>query len=98
MTILDAFDLHNTHGFTLDVAMDAAATQGTSINLAAFACDALGAGWPIERVRATITSAAPHVVWPDFLHKLAQLHTLAGSPQDPEAWTKMKNLIQSYER
>lgn len=91
--ILDAFKLHDQEGIPLDMQHDMAKMRGAEINLAAFACDALGAGWPEKRVEQVIKSARPDVDWTEFMHQLAALWTVSGKLPDPEMWVVMKDYI-----
>ena len=89
----DAFRLHDQEGFTLDLSYDAAKINGVEVNLAAFACDALGAGWPEEKVEREITKVRPDVVWDDFRFRMASLWTVTGKLADPGCWAAMKQHI-----
>lgn len=92
--LLDAFRLHDQDGVPLEITMEVARTQGVGVNLAAFACDALFAGWHDDKVRRVIEHACADngvpFAWAEFKLKLAQLWTVTGKHPDPAMWTKMK--------
>lgn len=76
--MFDAFRLHDELGFPLELSVDAGRANGVKVNLAAFACDALEAGWTKERIDATIQGARPDFVAEDFWWRMAMLYTLSG--------------------
>jgi len=90
----DAFRLHDEQGLPLTVTLAHADKAGIFVNLAAFACDALYAAWPEERVRTTLQEACADngrpFNWEDFRQRLATLWTETGMKPDPECWRTMK--------
>lgn len=87
--IYDSFRLHDQDGLPLSFQQDLCRTMGLEINYAAFACDALSAGWTEQRVEQVITEARPDIEWKEFRARLATLWTLCGSLPDPECWDVM---------
>lgn len=94
--IYDAFRFHSEVGLPLEVQVDYAKINGMEVNLAAFACDALGAGWKEEKVRKILETARPDLNWAEFRNKLAMLWALTGKLKDPEAWAAMKQRIVDH--
>jgi len=94
---LDAFKMHDEQGFPLTASVAAAQQHGTRINLAAFACDALDAGWTQDKVRRTLEEACADnglpFVWADFYDKLVTLCRVSGAPSAPNHWKAMKAFI-----
>lgn len=97
--LLDAFRLHDQDGVPLEITMEVARTQGVGVNLAAFACDALFAGWTDDKVRRVIEHACNDnglpFVWSEFYFKLASLWTVTGKQQIPTCWQTMKQHISA---
>ncbi len=97
--VFDAFVYHDQEGLPIAFAMEAAAKLGHRVNLAAFACDAMAAGWTDEKLRQTLESACCDFGmpfnWDEFRGKLAQLWTLVGAQDEPECWRAMKLFIQN---
>lgn len=95
--MLDAFRLHDEQGFPLTAALAAGKQVGIHVNLAAFACDALRAGWQEDKVRRTLEEACADngelFSWEAFRGKLALLWKVAGGQPDPECWQGMKHVI-----
>ena len=93
----DAFKLHDQEGVPLTVSVGAARANGMEINLASFFCDAMQAGWTKERTLSIIAAACAdnggQFVELEFMQKVAQLWTLAGSLADPVCWSEMKKRI-----
>jgi hypothetical protein len=90
---LHSFRLHDQDGVPLSLQQDMATAGGININYAAFACDALGAGWTEERVRKTIMDARADMDWSVFRQRLAQLWAVTGGLPDPDCWSAMKGRI-----
>ncbi len=93
MTFFDSFKIHDQEGVPLSVQWDMARASGHDINLAAFACDALHAGWTEDKIRKVICEAAPHVEWIVFMRKLKDLWMVAEVKPDPYCWQAMKKFI-----
>lgn len=51
------FQLHDTRGFTLDIAVMICASRGLIPDLLGFCTDALNANWSERKIRATIIEA-----------------------------------------
>lgn len=99
ITILDAFKLHDQEGIPFSIQHDMATASGAEINFAAFACDALGAGWTEEKVESVIKSARPDIEWDEIRNRLALLWTVSGKLPDPEMWVAMKDyIVKTQER
>ena len=94
--IYDAFRFHSEVGLPLEIQVDYAKMNGMEVNLAAFACDALGAGWKEEKVKQILETARPDINWPDFRAKLSMLWQASGALGDPEMWEAMKQRIVDH--
>lgn len=91
--LFDAFKLHDQEGFPLECSVDYGRTCGTEVNMACFACDALAAGWPEEKVGKTIEGARPDLNWTEMRNRLAALWTVTGKLPDPRCWPDMKKFV-----
>lgn len=94
--IFDSFRMHDQDGLPLIIQWDLAQVHGTHINLAAFACDALLAGWKETKVELTLRDVVPDLDWTEFKFKMAQLFTLAGKAPEPDCWRKMKRYLTKH--
>ncbi len=94
---LDAFKLHDQEGFPLTCSIAAGQERGISVNVAAFACDALKAGWSDDKVYLLIAEARADNGLPfdraAFREKLAELWALSGGAKAPECWDQMKRFL-----
>ena len=95
--VFEAFRLYDQEGLPLSVLIEAARAAGLMVNLAAFTCDALVAGWTEDRVAQVVGTACRDnglwFDWPAFRAKLASLWVLCGSLPDPECWSVMKQRL-----
>ena len=91
----EAFRLHDEQGVSLELTYDMASASGFQVNLAAFACDALAAGWTEKRVESVIRTVKSDLDWREFRARLAELWTLSGGLPDPECWPAMKRRLIS---
>jgi len=97
--LFDAFRLHDQEGFALDLSYDAAKASGVEVNLAAFACDALGAGWDNDKVKREVMKVRPDINWDEFQFRMAALWTATGKLKDPDCWAVMKqHLVDTNKR
>ena len=91
--VFDAFRLWDEMGFPVEETQRILKERGTGINPAAFACDALGAGWLEEKVERTLRAVSPDLDWQEFRYRLAALWTVTGKLPDPECWSVMKRRV-----
>lgn len=97
--IFDSFALHDQEGIPLTAHLMNAEKSGVVVNLATFACDALFAGWTLEKTLRTIAHACNDNGIPfdqaQFGHKINILWIATGRKPDPECWKGMKDFIIS---
>lgn len=94
---MDAFRHHDEQGLPLTVEIASANERGLKINLAAFACDALNALCPEDRVRRTLQEACADngipFNWTEFRLGMAALWTASGKPAGKDCFKIMKDFI-----
>lgn len=96
--VMDAFTLHDQEGIPLTVSMSLAKERGLEINCAAFACDALAAGWSLDKIMATIGAARNDNNMPwyegEFREKMSGLYMVSGGPSlGPSIFLAMKQFL-----
>ena len=94
---MDSFRMHDEMGVPLRVSVCLGKENNIPVNLAAFACDAMFAGWTDDKVARTIAEACSDngIVFKkdEFWTKIFQLWKLAGKKGNPECWKAMKEFI-----